>query len=105
VVDRHQWTLLETEDVFQFMLGSVLEKFIHLFDSGGSLDLEDTVRQRSVGQRHAYGVTIQASAQLWEDFRNRGGRAGTGRNQTHAGSTRPTQILVRLIEDALGVGQ
>ncbi len=97
--------VLETEDVFQLVLGGVLEELIYLFDRGGPLDLKDTVRQRSVGQWHTYGVSIQAPTQLRENFRNRGGRAGAGRNQTHPRGTRTAQVLVRLIENALGVGQ
>ncbi|MNP55690.1 hypothetical protein D3C76_1503520 [compost metagenome] len=50
-------------------------------------------------------MAVQAPTQLWEDFGNRGGRAGAGRDQAHARSTRTTQILVRLIENALGVRQ
>lgn len=78
---------------------------VHLFHRCGSLDLKDTVRQRSVGQRHAHGVTIQASTQLREDFGNGGGRTRTGWDQAHTGGTRTAQILVRLIENALCVGQ
>ncbi|KAI3494610.1 hypothetical protein L1887_40588 [Cichorium endivia] len=106
VVNGNQWTLLETKDVFQLILGGVLEKLIHLFHSGGSLDLEDTVGQRSVGQRHAYGddhsgghvapgkISAIAVAE-----------PVAGRNQAHAGSTCTAQILVWLIENALGVSQ
>lgn len=108
--DRYgsRWTpgaFLEAEDVFELVLGGVLEELIDLFDSGGTLDFEDAVRQRGVGQWNAYGVTIQATTQLRENFRNRGGRAGAGRNQTHPRGTRSAQVLVRLIENALGVGQ
>src|SRR5690606_618009 len=72
---------------------------------GGPLNFEYAVGQRGVGQWHTHSVTVQFAAQLGEDLGNGGGRAGGGRDQAHAAGAGTAQILVRGVEDALGVGQ
>ncbi|MNV60622.1 hypothetical protein D3C71_1530920 [compost metagenome] len=50
-------------------------------------------------------MAVQLAAQLGEDLGNRSGRTRGSRDQTHARGTSTTQVLVRLVENALGVGQ
>jgi hypothetical protein len=55
------------------------------------------------GTRTAWPFSLPA--QLGEDLGDRGGRAGGGGDQAHAAGARAAQVLVRRVEDRLGVGQ
>ncbi len=50
-------------------------------------------------------MAVQLAAQLREDFGDRRGRASGRGNQAHARGPSAAQVLVRLIENALGIGQ
>ncbi len=70
-----------------------------------ALQLEHAVGQAGVEHRRAHRMAVQLALELGIDQRDRGGAAGRGRLQRQHGRARAAQILVRRIDDDVGVGR
>ena len=70
-----------------------------------ALQLEHAVGEAGVEHRRAHRVAVQLALQLRIDQRDRGGAAGRRRLQRQHRRACPAQILVRRIDDDVGVGR
>ncbi len=65
---------------------------------------EDRIGQRTGQQGNADGVAVELPFEFRVDQGDGGGAAGGGGDQRHPRRPRPAQILVRRVDDHLGVG-
>ena len=105
IVGGHQRSRLEAKDAGKRSRRGRPEQFVDLGLGRSGAQLEDAIGQRGVQHRRPDGVAVQAALELGVDQRDGGGAAGRGRLQRQHRRAGAAQILVRGIDDDIGVGR
>ena len=103
-IDRDQRLVGVAENALERALRRRLEQRVDFFHRGVALGRESQVDHRDVGCRHADRRAVELALELGQDFADRAGGAGGGRDHRHAGGAGAARVLVDLVEDLLVVG-